>query len=139
MIKIVIITDPVGEDDPQVMLEQFADTVKVPLRELDLLGHYNGIAEEVLEAMNRADVVLIDYGGMAIGAMDTVVAHVREVCKWAEEHPSKLAILWTQFTSAVYMDELYEQFGKNENIIVHFYDKYSVDPDKVVAWVKTFG
>jgi hypothetical protein len=67
------------------------------------------------------DIVLIDYGGMAImGAHDGALSNVRYILEWAEDHPSAAIIVWTQFTQFL-ADEIYEDFGKNAPANVFIY------------------
>lgn len=49
------------------------------------------------------DLLVFDYGGASsLGSDDTCLDQFETACKWAEEHPGRLLLLWTTFTVMLY-------------------------------------
>lgn len=139
MIKTIIITDPLGEEKPEGIIEELAGWTKTATDQFRVIGHYEYVSEEAEEKSARADLLLIDYGGMALGATDMCASQIRWVCEWAKEHPGKLVILLTMFTAEIYFDELDQEFGECDNIITRYCDPYSGDRDKASAWLNALS
>lgn len=135
-IKCLIITDPLGGEATEEIVEQVAEWTSTSPDSLEIIGHYEYVSEEAEEKAQHADVLLIDYGGMAIGATSACADQIRWVCEWAKEHPGKLVILLTMFTAEIYFDELDSEFGECDNIITRYCDKYSGDREKASAWLE---
>jgi len=139
MIKTIIITDPMGDETSQEIVEQLAKSTKIKPEQFQILCHTQGVTEEVEGKSSHADLLVIDYGGMMPGSSDMVSSQIRWVCNWAREHPGKLAILFTMYTADIYIDEFEEQFGDCDNIIARYCDPYSGEIKKVSAWLKALG
>jgi hypothetical protein len=127
-----------GEETSAEIIEQIADWTRTPLEQFEVLCHAQGVTEEVEQVADKIDLFVIDYGGMMPGCADMVSSQIRFVCQWADNHPSKLALLLTMYTAEIYFDEFDEQFGQCKNIVARYCDPYSGDRDKVSAWLKTF-
>lgn len=76
----------------------------------------------------RFDLIILDYGGISIGAFDIAEFHIKEICKYAENHPSCLLVIWTQF----YEYELKNTFGHLNNITYRYNDEYSSDESEFI-------
>jgi hypothetical protein len=137
-IKCLIITDPMGQETSDEIIERISSGTDTPIENFVVLAHHQGVIQKTKELAERADVLIIDYGGMSWGATDMVVSQIRFVCEWAKEHPSKLAIIFTSFTAEIYAQALYDDFKECENIPYLYADAYSADREKVSAWLKTF-
>lgn len=61
------------------------------------------------------DLMVIDYGGLSAGS-STGRMQVDAACRYAENHPGCLVVIWTGYTSYIYEDELEEKFGHLDNI-----------------------
>lgn len=137
-IKCLIITDPVGEESSDEIIKSISSATDTPFENFVVLAHHHGVDRETKDIAERADVLIIDYGGMSWGATDAVVSQVRFVCEWAKEHPSKLAIIFTSFTAEIYAQELLDEFGECKNIPYLYAVPYTHDREIVSAWMKTF-
>lgn len=137
-IKCLIITDPIGAETTQEIIERISMQTDIAEDNFFVLGHENGFTRKAIELSKRADVLMIDYGGMNYGCEDMVIDQIRYVCNWAKDNPSKLAIILTSFTAEIYAQTLLNDFGECANIPYLFADAYSSDRDKVTAWLKTF-
>ncbi len=135
MIKTIIITDPLGEETTDEIINQLSKDMKISLEQFNVVLHDMAVTEVVEEKSSNVDLIVIDYGGMTIGASDTCVAQIKWVCEWAKEHPGKLVILFTMFTAELYVDELEQEFGDCENIIARYCDKYSDERSRASSWL----
>ena len=67
-------------------------------------------ADPAVVERHRADIVIIDYGGIAsMGAWDTALFNIRYVLNWAEDHPSTAMLIWSSFTANIVADGIYEK------------------------------
>lgn len=138
-IKTLIITDFMGGETTEEVLEDLERSLNVPANQFDVIGHFDAVAEEVEEKSERADLLVIDYGGVMPGAGGMVSSQIRWVCEWAENHPGKLVILLTMFTAEIYLNEFEEEFGKCDNIIPRYCDPYSGDREKISKWLRALA
>jgi hypothetical protein len=73
-------------------------------------------------AVNEIDasyrLVIIDYGGLMPGAESAAEWQVRAVCEWAEEHPSRLVLIWSLFTAKIWKSEVEDHFHEQSNILL---------------------
>lgn len=115
MIRVSIVTDVPFLESPEEEWERIAGVVRETLRqEIEVV--YTGFDILAGVAANP-DLFLIDYGGMTTsGARDTAVVNIRYACRWAEEHPSRLLVLWTWFTGQAFEDEILPEIGELANI-----------------------
>ena len=72
--------------------------------------------QQVIEYTGKIDLLIVDYGGLYYGAYDTAKSHIKYACKFAEDHPGCLMLIWSQFTYDIYQAELEEAFGHLTNI-----------------------
>ena len=69
---------------------------------------------DVRDGLRRVnlDVLVIDYGGMAVSwGWDTAIVNVDATLRWAEDHPSSLLLFWSDYTRLVFERELESSFG----------------------------
>ena len=64
----------------------------------------------------KPDLVILDYGGAMMGYGDTAFNQVDYVLKWAEEHPSKLVLIYTLFTTWM-VHEIQEDIDPLDNVL----------------------
>lgn len=80
------------------------------------------------------DMLIVDYGGIArLGQMSAVEWQMNEARKWADEHPSKLMILWTPFTSQYYK-EFNETLPAIENVLHNYSGEWEKICPKIKQW-----
>jgi len=85
--------------------------------EVAFVGEY--VSKEF--SQGRYDLVIIDYGGMSsMGASGTAASQIDAVCRYAQEHPSCLVVIWTGYTAEVYEDEVEEHFSGVDNIVARY-------------------
>lgn len=64
-------------------------------------------SKDISELLSKPlDVFVIDYGGVLPGCSELVYSIMREVNRYAEEHPSSLVVLWTQCTEEYFREEI---------------------------------
>ena len=137
-VKSLIITDYMGGETTEEVLDELSSSLNVPATIFDVIGHYEAITEEAEEKSERADLLIFDYGGVVgLGSPGMVSFQTRWVCEWADNHPGKLVILLTMFTAEIYLDEFEKEFGHCHNIIPRYCDPYSGDRKKISTWLKT--
>lgn len=69
----------------------------------------------------RFDLVIIDYGGASLGyGSATATVEVDAACRWAENHPGALVVIWTKYTAMLYEDELQAEFGHLDNVLLRY-------------------
>lgn len=129
MLRLAVVVDPLGSwemtpEEEVLHIEEILNAVGVPV-ELIPQTFYGGYSEEIENT--KVDILVIDYGGMTFGAMDTTIWQIRSACKWAQEHPSSLLIIWSSFTAEIYERELSEEFGKLTNFLPHFTGMFNAD------------
>jgi len=84
----------------------------------------------------QVDLVILDYGGIAAsGAWDVATSNIKEVIRWAEDHPSSLVLIWTEMTQRVYKSEVEEQFGEMNNIMLVGHDDQVDLLEKAGVWL----
>lgn len=116
--------------------EEWAEMIE-ELEDIGLnIGGYKGslAPQEILEY--NPDLLIVDYGGMSVaGCSDTMTSNVRHFCRWAEDHPGKLMVVWTHTSTLFYRQELESEFGHLNNIILRsgLCDSEEFDP-KIQSW-----
>lgn len=118
-IRTAFIFDPMGDlssddDDHEVRMAIFE------LEQIGLTIKNIGSAEGplLLKAIANPELIILDYGGMSLGAYDTAVFNVRYVCDWMEDHPNCLLVLWTGHTVDMYRAEIQGIFEPLPNIVL---------------------
>ena len=89
------------------------------------------------------DLLIIDYGGLSPGS-STGELQVNAACRYAENHPNCLVVIWTGFTSYIYEDELEEKFGHLDNIVKRYiggqvYANLDGRPEFITKFKNWFG
>jgi len=103
-IKTLIITDPTSwAEEP----EEEAATIARYMEELYGLDldWTSETAAQILDDVDP-DLVILDYGGAAMGYSGGGRRQVDEVVRWAKEHPSRLVLVYTTLTLIMVEDVL---------------------------------
>lgn len=144
-LKVYALFDFMGSSD-KTTEEEAADAIEqlaVEGIEAELVGCTSYITDDMNHSV---DMLLVDFGGVMPGAQDTIDSNLREVRKWAEEHPGKLVVIWTQFTAEMYYNAVDSEFGDIDNVIYLFasmhhddfyestFDRMDTMYDKIRAW-----
>lgn len=87
----------------------------------------------VINDFPGTDMVILDYGGVMPGCGDMVTGQIRDVWKWAQDHPGKLVVVYSSFTWAMYSDEMIREFGKLKNVCYAFAEGMDYD-DLILQW-----
>jgi len=113
--------------------QEVADTMKA-FADLGLPVELSGwsYSFDDIENYPFIDIVILDYGGVLPGADDMVRGQLRAAWQWAEEHPSKLMIVYSLYTWRMYSDEMNEAFGELANVVCAFADMHY--SDVVLKW-----
>lgn len=114
-IKTLIIADPSGSAGMEP--EEEADFIARYMAELHgiVLNYTITTGAHMLDEI-KPDLVILDYGGAMMGYGDTAFSQVSYVLKWAEEHPSKLVLIYTLFTTWM-VHEVYEDIIPLDNVL----------------------
>lgn len=77
------------------------------------------------ESMPEVDLLVIDYGALwqSSGLVEDFSRRVR---RWADEHPGKLVVLWTSFTSSIYQRVFESEFLGHPFVPDKIYPDYCV-------------
>lgn len=79
------------------------------------------VAASMTEITGSYDLLVIDYGGLsARGNTASANAQIWKACKYAEDHPGALVVIWTRYTADVYERELRAEFAGVQNIVARF-------------------
>jgi hypothetical protein len=114
-VKTLIVTDFMGwsqqtpEEEAESIAKQFKDDHGI------ILDYTHSIFVHHADEVNPK-LIIMDYGGLLPGS-DTDVIQLRSLSNWLEDHPSRLAILWTAFTSRAYRWELEDEFEGLDNLM----------------------
>lgn len=113
-VKVAIVVDIMGDNEEEIaeMMDELRARIEI---DAELLVW--GAAVDIIDDP-RVDLVIIDYGGMLPGCDDLVRGNFRYVAEWAENHPSKLVMIWTSFSVIIYQDEVGGEFDHLDNIIL---------------------
>lgn len=101
------------EDEAQTAVDELAGlglAVKVAKVATNMMDLYR----------DHFDLLVIDYGGLSTMGGDHANMQVWRACKYAEDHPGTLIILWSKFTERVYRGELQSTFGHLNNVLLRF-------------------
>lgn len=114
-IKTLIIADPSGGAGMEP--EEEADFIARYLAEMHglVIDYTITTGAQTLDEA-KPDLVILDYGGAMIGYGDTAYSQVKYVLKWAEEHPSKLVLIYTFFTTWM-VHEIQEDIDPLDNVL----------------------
>lgn len=114
-IKTLIIADPSGGAGMEP--EEEADFIANYMAEAHgiVLNYTITTAAHVLDEV-KPNLVILDYGGAMMGYGDTAWRQVDYVLKWAEEHPSKLVLIYTLFTTWM-VHEIQEDIDPLDNVL----------------------
>lgn len=117
MIKTAFVFDESGFQTPE-------DEAQLAIEELAALGIAVRIAKVATNMMDiyrdRFELLIIDYGGLSTMGGSHANMQVWTACKYAEDHPGTLVVLWSKFTERVYRGELRETFGHLTNVLLRF-------------------
>lgn len=117
MIKTAFVFDESGYQTPE-------DEMQLAVDELAALGIAVKVAKVATNMMDvyreHFDLLVIDYGGLSTMGGSHANMQVWTACKYAEDHPGALVILWSKFTERVYRGELQEAFGHLNNVLLRF-------------------
>ncbi len=128
-IRTALILDPMGGDDEADKIVEFLRDM-----EFDVEPVCQGMGmHEARNYVGQIDLLILDYGGMTIGARDTCKWQVREALMWAEQHPSSLVLIWTWFTAELYQ-EVINEFKPFANVLVRTNDDDSLI-DRAKKWL----
>ena len=126
-IKVGIVVDSMAgfdltpEEEIEEIMEYLMIGAKLPVQ-LVAGGEHMGVINR-----KSIDLLIIDYGGMLPGAYGVQVSQIRGACEWAENHPGKIMIIWSNFTREIYIDELEEHFGDLDNVRFRFKSRFGSD------------
>lgn len=137
MLNLFCLVDFIGGfgKDP---IEEVEDTVRFLIESklpLNLVAWSTSF--HVIDDYPNVDIVTLDYGGVLPGCEDMVKSQIRSVWEWAENHPTRLVIVYSTFTWTVYSQEMKDQFGELKNVMFRFSDYdpisdvlkfFSIDP-----------
>lgn len=114
-IKTLMILDPSGSVGMEP--EEEAESIAKYLAELYgiVLNYTVTTGAQLLDEV-KPDLVILDYGGAMMGYGDTAFSQVDYVLKWAEEHPSKLVLIYTLFTTLM-VHEIQEDIEPLDNVL----------------------
>jgi hypothetical protein len=130
-VKLGVLIDPttghIYEMEIDDIIEEFEDHL-APSHRPRLTQSFGG--PEDLSDSHEMDVLVVDYGGLHGGYGDAVHRYGTSVAKWAEEHPGRLVVLWTPFTSTLYRSTFEAEFGSGRE--QHLYDDY--DGEYETCW-----
>jgi len=99
---------------------------------LDLVAH-----SRFMENVDRLDIDLLvfDYGGASGAYSDTPWTQLEAACRWAQEHPGRLVLLYSSFTGRMYQNLVKYESAKaleSENVMYWLLPgfRHSVDDDR---------
>lgn len=125
-VKIAIVVDSMGDFDltPEQEIEEIVEFLAVKCFPVKLVagGEHMGVIDG-----KSIDLLIIDYGGLMVGAHGVQISQIRGACEWAENHPGKIMIIWSNFTREIYIDELEHVFGDLDNIRFRFKSRFGAD------------
>lgn len=97
-----------NEQDRQVAIIELEDWIG--RGRFEIVWHGD---ERAMAGMPEVDLLLVDYGGLHHAYGDALQRYGHSVRRWADEHPGRLVVLWTAFTSACYRS-VFEDFAPEE-------------------------
>jgi len=114
-IKTLMILDPSGSLGMEP--EEEAESIAKYLAELYgiVLNYTVTTGAQLLDEV-KPDLVILDYGGAMMGYGDTAFSQVDYVLKWSGEHPSKLVLIYTLFTTWM-VHEIREDIEPLDNVL----------------------
>lgn len=109
MIKVGIIVDPVGNVE---------DDYRKVKADLDAGGFmYEVVCQTDMGAWQvdsiRANVLVVDFGGMVYGAQETAASNIRHCYQWACLYPGRILAIWTSQTFAILENDLGHEAIRN--------------------------
>ena len=132
MLRLAYICDDFG--DEQTDAEKCSDEFRWSRmsNELVLAGNYLHQIDG-----RDIDILVIDYGGMSIsGAWEAAFQQVKAARRWAEEHPTSILLIYTQYTWHIY-EEIQLEFGELPNV---FFNIDFINPfPKIREWLIANG
>jgi hypothetical protein len=132
-LKAFVIVDPLNFDETvEEEVQRIISTLQLENIPVVLKEFQECMTPEMFHS--DADIMIIDYGGISFGASDTAAFNIKFACKWAEDHPGKLLILWTVFTEMIYKNELEIYFGHLNNIVTRFSNNGEENFGKIKQW-----
>jgi sugar/nucleoside kinase (ribokinase family) len=99
---------------------------------VELKSHFDYFPEDL--EIKPADIFVLDFGGLLPGADSLIVDAVRSAAEWAENHPGKLLVLWSSFTTQWYMNEAKHLFPELTNIVCRSFENELTFIDEIKRW-----
>ena len=108
---------------------------------LELVAH-----DRFMENVDRLDIdlLVVDYGGASSSYSDTPWTQLESACRWAQEHPGRLVLLYSAFTGKMYERLVKYESAKeleSENVMYwhlpgwqHSLDDEVEQQDRIRAW-----
>jgi len=129
-VKTLIITDPTG--GAGMSPEEEADFIARYMAEMYgiVLNYVHSTAAQSLKEV-QPHLVILDYGGASIGYGDTGYHQIEYVLKWAEDHPSKLVLIYSLFTTWM-VHEIQEDIEPLDNVL--FWDPSDKEYRRSLPW-----
>jgi hypothetical protein len=134
----LVLMDETGAYTPQWQLEGIVEELQNNNIDIYVKKHSWHMMDLLKE---KADMLIVDYGGVGIMNSATANSQLWAVCAWAENHPSSLVILWSPLTRRYYEQELKEEFPDLKNIVIRYLAAGVSEPDreyveKIKSWIK---
>lgn len=133
-IKTGILVDPMGHGMGEVSPEQ---EVKDHIKEYSELLRPHTLSPYRLKSAYQVKLgtklILFDYGGMMPGSGDLVSGEARQVIRWAEDNPSGLVVVVSDFTYRRVIRGEMEELGLNLYNVVH---RESLFADPIPLWFR---
>lgn len=145
-VRIAIVTDSYMDgvdEERQQIAETFESELRTALDGADVRAITVGAGRGVHQVADKTcDVLILDYGAATFGCHDMGIWQVRDGCKWAEEHPGRVLLIWTSFTQQLYR-EIEHKYRHLNNVIYHWSESLEHDdmqgPNpaiiKVAQWI----
>lgn len=85
---------------------------------LDREIHTNLIVNPAVVAKSDVDLMTFDYGGICggYGPNKTVPVLLRNITKWCERNPDRLAVMWCTFPPDWYLEDFKRHGGAPSNL-----------------------
>lgn len=123
------IVGSLGRSPEEEVAEEIVELQEDLGYKMDLVAH-----DRFMENVDQLDIDLLvfDYGGASSSYSDTPWTQLEAACRWAQEHPGRLVLLYTTFTGKMYRNLLRYESAKNlgsENIMYWWPPTYA-GPDE---------
>jgi hypothetical protein len=85
-------------------IKRLESTLEYKLESVVIGRHMSDVADKDI------DLLAFDYGGAAHSYSNTPLIELKAMIKWAEEHPGRLVILYSQMTGRMYSRYVKSEF-----------------------------